>query len=126
MPAAPEASIYMKLYQVDPNKVILRDYLAKDRTMLANERTFLAFVRTAIGFAGTGVACIKLVSDQTVMIMGIAMLVISPLIFVYGLSRYLSVRKRIQAIPDNNLLQEPKEEQLYDIANQKYNLRHQS
>lgn len=106
--------------------MILRDYLAKDRTMLANERTFLSFVRTAVGFAGTGIACIKLVSDQTIVIAGIVMMVISPLIFFYGLSRYLAVRKRIQGIPDNNLLQEPKEEPLYDVANQKYNLRHQS
>ena len=115
----------MKLYRVEPSKIILRDYLAKDRTMLANERTFLAFLRTAIGFAGAGVACIKLVSEQTVVTIGILTLVISPIILIYGLVRYLAVRKRIQSIPDNYLLYEPEEVNRYDIANQKYNIRHQ-
>lgn len=35
-------------HQFQESDLILRDYLALDRTKLANERTFLAYIRTAL------------------------------------------------------------------------------
>lgn len=44
----------------NPDTLILRDWLALDRTKLANERTALAYVRTFIGMEGAALALIKL------------------------------------------------------------------
>ena len=38
-------------------EMILRDLLARERTVLANERTLLAYVRTAIGLMAAGGPC---------------------------------------------------------------------
>lgn len=99
----------MKLYHVEPEKVILRDYLARDRTLLANERTLLSFVRTSIATVGSAIVCIKVIDEPTIIIFGIILLIISPLILFYGLFRYFAVRKRIVAIPDNYFLIEEDE-----------------
>ena len=45
------------------NPLIVRDYLALDRTRLANERTMLAYVRTALTFLVAGVTLIKFFDD---------------------------------------------------------------
>ena len=39
---------------IDPADMILRDHLARDRTILANERTLLAYVRTTIALLAAG------------------------------------------------------------------------
>lgn len=41
--------------EIDKSKLILRDYLAIDRTKLASERTMLAYVRTALTLAVAGI-----------------------------------------------------------------------
>lgn len=90
-----------KNYIIDPDKMILRDYLAKDRTKLAMERTFLAYVRTALGFFSAGIACIKFINDNRIIyIIGYIMLIISPVILVIGISGYIKGLKNINAIPD--------------------------
>ena len=40
-------------------ELILRDFLALDRTVLANQRTFLAYIRTSLAFLVTGAGFIK-------------------------------------------------------------------
>ncbi|MEO1030476.1 MAG: DUF202 domain-containing protein [Bacteroidota bacterium] len=40
--------------------LIIRDWLAIERTKLANERTFLAYFRTFLVILGTGVTILKL------------------------------------------------------------------
>jgi len=94
----------MKYYNVDPHNIILRDYLAKDRTMLANERTFLAFLRTSIGFFGTGAGCVKFLDEPVISIIGYMLIVLSPVMFIWGIMTYLNVTKRINSISDNDLL----------------------
>jgi putative membrane protein len=44
---------------IDPDRMILRDHLARDRTALANERTLLAYVRTAIALLAAGGTLLK-------------------------------------------------------------------
>lgn len=107
----------MKLYQVDFNKIILRDYLANDRTLLANERTLLSFVRTAIAIVGSAMVCIKLVDDPFLYLLGIVLLIISALILVYGTYSYWAVHKRLSTIIDNDLIKEEiKEQQIHDTT----------
>lgn len=40
---------------VDKDKLIIRDYLALDRTKLANSRTLLAYIRTAAAVFAAGI-----------------------------------------------------------------------
>ena len=44
--------------------MILRDYLAADRTYLANERTLLAYIRTCVGLFATGAALIHFIENE--------------------------------------------------------------
>ena len=90
-----------KYYANDSEKMILRDYLAKDRTKLAMERTFLAYVRTALGFFSAGIACIKFIYDNRVIyIIGFILLILSPIILVYGIISYIKGKKSIDKLPE--------------------------
>ncbi len=75
--------------------MILRDYLARDRTELANERTFLAYVRTALGFVATGAGLLKLFDSAAAACSGYALLAVSPLILIAGVVKYSRMRKRL-------------------------------
>jgi len=76
--------------------LITRDYLAIERTRLANERTFLAYFRTSIIFMASGFSIIQLEALQEIRWVGIALVILSPFIFLMGLLRMLRVRKRIR------------------------------
>ncbi len=39
-----------RVYKFNKDEMILRDFLAVDRTLLANERTLLAYIRTGVEF----------------------------------------------------------------------------
>lgn len=96
----------MEKYNIkDTEKLILRDYLARDRTKLAVERTFLAYVRTALGLFSAGVACIKFIEDNAIIYyLGYAMLIISPIVLIIGIIQFIKGRKTINSIPDNELV----------------------
>lgn len=88
------------------NDIILRDYLARDRTQLAIERTFLAYIRTAIGTFSAGVACVKLINDSPLLYkLGYILMFVSPIILVFGLIRLINAQKKINTIPNNDLIQ---------------------
>ena len=96
----------MEKYNIkDTNQLILRDYLARDRTKLAMERTFLAYIRTALGFFSAGIACIKFIDDYIVIYyLGYLMLIASPIFLLVGINQFIKGRKSINSIPDNDLI----------------------
>ena len=96
----------MEVYDIkDPEAIILRDYLARDRTKLAAERTFLSYIRTALGIFSAGAAAVKFIDDSRVMyILGWIFLVISPIITVVGVYRFICTLRKINSIPDNSLI----------------------
>ena len=82
-----------------PDDLILRDLLARDRTILANERTVLAYFRTALMLAASGVTLIKFFPDQPGLIaVGYLLILVSPLVLLFGIVRYLSVRSDMRRI----------------------------
>jgi len=91
----------MKYYNTNYNNIILRDYLAIDRTKLANERTFLAFCRTSVGFFGAGAGSIKFLNEPVFSFIGWSLIFLSPFILVWGIWRYFVVKKRMDSIPDD-------------------------
>jgi len=84
-----------KLYNIDPNDLILRDHLAIDRTKLANERNFLAFIRTALAFVAGGFGLIKFVDEIAFIVIGWVLVFIGMVVLGFGFYRYLTFKKAI-------------------------------
>jgi len=78
------------------DKLSVTDYLAIDRTNLANERTLLAYFRTFIILISSGFAIIKLDFLEEIGMLGVALLVLSPLVLALGLFRYYRMREKIK------------------------------
>jgi len=76
--------------------MILRDYLATDRTHLANERTFLAYVRTCIGSFATGAALANFVENEVLVLLGYIFIAVSPVLFIFGVWRFIRTLQKIK------------------------------
>jgi len=87
--------------------MILRDYLALDRTILANERTLLAYLRTFIGTFSAGIAMVKLFDALLTNIAGYIFIAVSPFFLVFGIIRFIQVSKKmkINETADNEINQ---------------------
>ena len=80
--------------------MILRDYLATDRTHLANERTFLAYIRTCVGLFATGAALINFVENDVLGFLGYIFIAVAPVLFVFGFWRFIKVKYKIKKYYD--------------------------
>ena len=81
--------------------MILRDYLALDRTILANERTLLAYLRTFIGAFSAGIAMVKLLDTPLTSVTGYIFIILSPVFIVFGILRYFFISKKLKTINDS-------------------------
>lgn len=79
----------------EKEELITRDWLAIDRTKMANERTFLAYIRTFMVVLGSGIAIIKVEVLQDLTGLGFFFIALAPIILIFGIARYLYVRKHI-------------------------------
>jgi len=98
----------MSEYKIkDKNSIILRDYLARDRTILANRRTLLSFVRTSLGLISAGVAMVKLLDKGTFFYtLGFIFCVLSPIVLVWGIISTIKVSRDLRSIPENDLIED--------------------
>lgn len=78
------------------DQIILRDYLALERTKLANERTLMSYVRASIYLVLAGIAFLRLQDFQGIKWLGIVTIIISVLVFFMGLVRYFRFRARLR------------------------------
>ncbi|MFK5983644.1 MAG: DUF202 domain-containing protein [Flavobacteriaceae bacterium] len=78
------------------DKLKLSDRLAIERTHLANERTFLAFFRSAVFFLGSGISIIHINFFEDIPYLGWGFIMLSPIMFLFGLYRLIRVRKFIK------------------------------
>ena len=88
----------MTNYNDHKAELILRDYLALDRTKLANERTFLSYIRTFIGALTAGIGLVKLTDDYVLIILGFALAAVSPLFLLVGLYRFIKGQKALRKL----------------------------
>ena len=88
----------LKYYDEMYADMILRDYLAIDRTILANERTYLSYIRTFIGFLLLGVGFIKLTDSTLFHYIGSAVAILSPLFLIIGTIRFCKMRKLLSKL----------------------------
>lgn len=85
-----------KQYEIDPEEMIVRDYLAVDRTAQANERTFLAYIRTALAFGAGGIGLIKLFDESIgIIVLGWLLISLGLIVLVFGVYRFIKFRRTI-------------------------------
>ncbi len=75
-------------YIEDKEEMILRDYLAVDRTILANEASFMSYIRTALTLTAVGATMIKFFETPFMVIMGWVFVAVGGWLAIYGLNRY--------------------------------------
>lgn len=81
--------------------LVLREYLAIERTKLANETTLLAYIRTGLYFLVAGSTIGHLVATEFWKIIGTPLIVIGLIIMMLGLVRYFRLRKSIETSKKN-------------------------
>jgi putative membrane protein len=77
-------------------KIILRDYLALERTRLANERTFFAYIRTFLYLILAGFAFLQIEGLGRIQWLGYLSLGLSIIILLVGTYRFYRLRKNLR------------------------------
>ena len=81
--------------------LVLREYLAIERTKLANETTLLAYIRTGLYFVVAGSTLGQLIQTAFWLIAGTPLIVIGALIMVAGIYRFAKVKRAIELSKKN-------------------------
>jgi putative membrane protein len=76
-------------------EIILRDYLALERTKLANERTLLAYSRTSLYMLLGGIAFLQLEDFINIKWMGWLSIALSFILIFLGIFRFFQIRLRL-------------------------------
>lgn len=92
----------MNYYKDFKNDMILRDYLAYDRTRLALTRTVLAFVRTALGLLATGLGLIILQEAVSLQFVGYGIVLVALAVLVLGYAYWKKYQKRLDSLEDDD------------------------
>ena len=88
-----EREMYEKFLAKD---LILRDYLAIERTILTNQATFLAYIRTSLTMMVVGVTLFQLaLKNLPFQYLGLFIAIIGFFVFVYGSMESLKMKKKI-------------------------------
>lgn len=89
----------VKLFQhifENKDEIILRDYLALERTKLANQRTFLSYIRTSLYLLLGGIAFLQLSDFENIRWVAYVTLGMSALMIIIGIYRFHLIRARLQ------------------------------
>lgn len=99
-------------------ELILRDWLALDRTILANERTFLAYSRTSLTLIIAGLAFVKFFGHIVYVTVGYVFIAAGIAVFFFGLLRYRRMVANLKVVKkaEDNMLQEPLEQAMRNSA----------
>lgn len=76
--------------------LVLREYLAIERTKLANERTLLTYIRTGLYFLVAGSTLGHLIDTAFWNMMGMPIIIVGAIITVLGLIRFYRVARLIE------------------------------
>ncbi len=78
------------------NDLIVRDFLARQRTKLANDRTLLAYIRTSLYFLVSGTALMKVEDLANIKEFGYLSFFISVLLLIIGFFNFFRIKKKIE------------------------------
>jgi len=90
-------------------RIILRDFLALERTTLANERTLFAYIRTSLYLVLGGIALIQVDDLKKLVWLGYVAFAVSIFLIVFGLLRYFKLKSKLQKFYDEKDLERPQE-----------------
>lgn len=90
-------------------EIILRDYLAIERTRLANERTLLSYIRSSLYLLLGGIAFFQLKNFPDFKYLALLALVFSAIFFVIGIYRFTLLKKSLKKLYYNPGLKDEKE-----------------
>ena len=76
--------------------LVLREYLAIERTRLANERTLLTYIRTGLYFLVAGSTLGHLIDTTFWEMMGLPIIIIGAMITAYGVVRFVRMGRQIE------------------------------
>lgn len=89
----------MAYHNFDQDEMILRDWLALDRTILANERTLLAYIRTSIALLATGGVIIKIFGVNIwLSIIGLLLILAATGTLFLGIIRFKNLARNLRHI----------------------------
>lgn len=83
------------------DEIILRDYLAMQRTTLANERTVFSYIRTSLYLVLGGIGLLEVEQFENLRWAGYVALTISVFLLIYGIVRYFVLRVKLQKFYDS-------------------------
>ncbi|HMR55279.1 MAG TPA: DUF202 domain-containing protein [Candidatus Doudnabacteria bacterium] len=95
-------------YIKDHKSMILRDYLAIDRTVLTNETAFMSYVRTSLALIAAGVSLVKFFNEPVMHILGWAFVGAGSWLALYGYSRYRKVDQLMHQVKGDYIEQQVK------------------
>lgn len=76
--------------------IILRDFLALERTKLANERTLLSYIRASLYLLLGGIALLKLEGFEQIHFLGYISIGLTIIILIIGVFRYHRLKQKLR------------------------------
>ncbi len=92
--------------QFKKDELILRDYLAADRTVLANERTLMSYIRTSVALAAGGGSLIHFFNSLVTTIGGVVLIILAVVTIGWGLQRFAYYRRHLKGLQLTNWYKE--------------------
>ena len=77
-------------------EIILRDYLALERTRLANERTLFSYIRTALYLILGGIAFMEMNNFQNIKWLAPVCFALSLVILVTGIIKFIQMKNGLK------------------------------
>lgn len=70
--------------------------MAFERTSLTNSQTLLAYTRTAIALLAAGIGMFEFVNNNTIVTLGVAIMLLAPVVEAIGIIHFVLVRRRLK------------------------------
>ncbi|WMT47456.1 MAG: DUF202 domain-containing protein [Acidithiobacillus caldus] len=77
------------MHRYPATKLVLRDWLAADRTAAGNRRTFYSYLRTTLDFNIAGLVLIRFYGYGWIIVLGVCFLAASVFLAAYAVHRFL-------------------------------------
>jgi putative membrane protein len=86
----------METENLSEQDLIVRDYLARQRTYLANDRTLLSFIRTSLYFLVSGTALMEVNALEHVKELAWVAFALSLATLILGIYSFFKVKRRLK------------------------------
>ncbi|OGK46788.1 hypothetical protein A2963_00595 [Candidatus Roizmanbacteria bacterium RIFCSPLOWO2_01_FULL_40_13] len=84
------------------HELLLRDYLASERTMMSVDRTFLSYIRTSLTLFIAGVSFIKFFNSFVIQALGWTLIPVAIFTFILGVHRSMEMTRIINGRAKEN------------------------